>query len=222
MSAIKLVTSKLSPFGHRVEMCLIEKKISYEKVDVNLADKPDWFIQDSPLGKAPIIYGNGRPLFESIAICEYLEDSFPDIPLHSKDTYTKAWHRGWMEFSNGLISSIFSVAFAQDKQALDEKLDETRKKIKNLEKYLTAEPFFRGGHFSLIDICFATAFTPAMVIRANFGVEIFEEDSRTDKYIQKLIERESFDKVIPDDYDDVLKDFLERKNSHLLKLGGKS
>ena len=74
MSAIKLVTSKLSPFGHRVEMCLIEKKISYEKVDVDLADKPDWFIQDSPLGKAPIIYGNGRPLFESIAICEYLEE----------------------------------------------------------------------------------------------------------------------------------------------------
>jgi hypothetical protein len=61
-----------------------------------------------------------------------------------------------------------------------------------------------------------------MVIRANFGVEIFEEDSRTDKYIQKLIERESFDKVVPDDYDDVLKDFLERKNSHLLKLGEKS
>ena len=222
MSAIKLVTSKLSPFGHRVEMCLIEKKISYEKVDVNLADKPDWFIQDSPLGKAPIIYGNGRPLFESIAICEYLEDSFPDIPLHSKDTYTKAWHRGWMEFSNGLISSIFSVAFAQDQQALDEKLDETRKKIKNLEKYLTAEPFFSGGHFSLIDVCFATAFTPAMVIRANFGVEIFEEDSRTDKYIQKLIERESFDKVVPDDYDNVFEDFLARKNSHLLKLGEKS
>ena len=107
MSAIKLVTSKLSPFGHRVEMCLIEKKISYEKVDVDLANKPDWFVQDSPLGKAPIIYGNGRPLFESIAICEYLEEAFPDIQLHSKDVYTRAWHRGWMEFSNGLISSIF-------------------------------------------------------------------------------------------------------------------
>ena len=222
MSAIKLVTSKLSPFGHRVEMCLIEKKISYEKVDVDLANKPDWFIQDSPLGKAPIIYGNGRPLFESIAICEYLEEAFPDIQLHSKDVYTRAWHRGWMEFSNGLISSIFGIAFATDQKTLDEKLDEARKKIKNLEKYLTAEPFFGGGHFSLIDVCFATAFTPAMVIRANYGVEIFDEESRTDKYIQKLIERESFDKVIPDDYDDVLEDFLARKNSHLLKLVGKS
>ena len=61
-----------------------------------------------------------------------------------------------------------------------------------------------------------------MVIRANYGVEIFDDESRTDKYIQKLIERESFDKVIPDDYDDVLEDFLQRKNSHLLKLVGKS
>lgn len=222
MSAIKLVTSKLSPFGHRVEMCLIEKKISYEKVDVDLSNKPDWFIQDSPLGKAPIIYGNGRPLFESIAICEYLEETFPDNPLHSKDSYTRAWHRGWMEFCNGLISSIFGIAFALDQKALDEKLEEARNKIKNLEKYLTAEPFFSGGHFSLIDVCFATAFTPAMVIRANFGVKIFEEDSRTEKYIKKLIERESFDKVIPSDYDNILKDFLERKNSYLLKLGGNS
>ena len=222
MSDIKLVTSKLSPFGHRVEMCLIEKKISYEKVDVDLADKPDWFIQDSPLGKAPIIYGNGRPLFESIAICEYLEESFPDNPLHSKDVYTRAWHRGWMEFSNGLISSIFGIAFASDQKTLDEKIDETRKKITNLEKYLVSEPFFGGGHFSLIDVCFATAFTPAMAIRANYGVEIFDEGSRTDKYIKKLMERESFDKVIPEDYDRVLEDFLERKNSHLLKLGDKS
>jgi glutathione S-transferase len=222
MSAIKLVTSKLSPFGHRVEMCLIEKKISYEKVDVDLANKPDWFVQDSPLGKAPIIYGNGRPLFESIAICEYLEEAFPDIQLHSKDVYTKAWHRGWMEFSNGLISSIFGIAFATDQKTLDEKLDEARKKIKNLEKYLTAEPFFSGGHFSLIDVCFATAFTPAMVIRANYGIEIFDEGGRTDKYIQKLIERESFDKVVPDDYDNVFEDFLAKKNSHLLRLGEKS
>jgi glutathione S-transferase len=222
MSAIKLVTSKLSPFGHRVEMSLIEKKISYEKVDVDLADKPDWFIQDSPLGKAPIIYGNGRPLFESIAICEYLEESFLDNPLHSKDVYTRAWHRGWMEFSNGLISSIFAIAFALDQKTLDEKIDEARKKIANLEKYLISEPFFGGQQFSLVDICFATAFTPAMVIRANYGVEIFDEGSRTDKYIQKLMERESFDKVIPSDYDTVLKDFLERKNSHLLKLGDNS
>ena len=61
-----------------------------------------------------------------------------------------------------------------------------------------------------------------MVIRANYGVEIFDEGGRTDKYIQKLIERESFDKVVPDDYDNVFEDFLARKNSHLLKLGEKS
>ena len=52
MSAIKLVTSKLSPFGHRVEMCLIEKKISYDKVDVDLSNKPDWFIKDSNIYNA--------------------------------------------------------------------------------------------------------------------------------------------------------------------------
>jgi glutathione S-transferase len=31
MSKIKLITSKLSPYGHRVEMVLLEKNITYEK-----------------------------------------------------------------------------------------------------------------------------------------------------------------------------------------------
>ena len=65
---IKFVTSKFSPYGHRVEMVLIEKNIPYEKVEVDFANKPDWFVKDSPLGKVPIIYVGDKVLFESIAM----------------------------------------------------------------------------------------------------------------------------------------------------------
>ena len=78
---IKLVTSKFSPYGHRVEMVLIEKNIPYEKQEIDLANKPDWFVKDSPLGKAPLLYVGKKVLFESIAICEYLEETFLEIPL---------------------------------------------------------------------------------------------------------------------------------------------
>ena len=104
MPKIKLITSTLSPYGQRVEIVLIEKNIPYEKQEIDLANKPDFLVKDSPISKVPLLYVDDKPLFESIAICEYLEEAFTQNPLHPKDLYMKAWHRGWMEFSNGILS----------------------------------------------------------------------------------------------------------------------
>ena len=82
MSKIKLITSKLSPYGHRVEMVLLEKNIPYEKEYVDLTNKPEWFVNDSPLGKVPLLYVDDKPLFESLAICEYLDETFTNNNLH--------------------------------------------------------------------------------------------------------------------------------------------
>ena len=103
---IKLVTSKFSPYGHRVEMVLIEKNISYEKEVIDLQHRPEKFVKDSPLGKVPLLYADGKILFESIVICEYLEEIFPENPLHPKNPYDKAV-LGWnlvTEFSMKLLA----------------------------------------------------------------------------------------------------------------------
>jgi glutathione S-transferase len=116
---IKLIASKFSPYCHRVEMVLLEKNIPHEKQEITLADKPDWFAKDAPLGKVPLLYVGDKPLFESIAICEYLEDAFPENPLHSTDLVARGWHRGWMEFSNGIMSTTFGMMFAQNQEEFD-------------------------------------------------------------------------------------------------------
>jgi glutathione S-transferase len=63
---IKLVSSRFSPYVHRVEMVLIEKNIPYEKQEVDLSDRPEWFVKDAPLGKVPLLYVGDKTLFESI------------------------------------------------------------------------------------------------------------------------------------------------------------
>lgn len=218
MSKLKLVTSKLSPFGHRVEMTLIEKNIAFEKVEVDLANKPSWFVKDSPLGKAPILYCDDKVLFESIAICEYIEEISSSQPLHPQDQYLRAWNRGWIEFCNGLIASIFGIAMAQDEKNFQEKINETYQKIEVFEKHLNPNPFFNGESIALIDICFATAFVPMNHTQLVYGVELFNEDSKIFKYLQKLIELESAKKAIPSDYSQVFKNFLQRKNSYLFQI----
>ena len=133
---LKLVSSKFSPYCHRVEMVLIEKNIPYEKQEVVLSDKPDWFVKDAPLGKVPLLYVGDKPLFESLAICEYLEEAFPENPLHPKDPYAKAWHRAWMEFSSGILASTFGMMFAQNQEQFDIKKAETVSKLAILDKHL--------------------------------------------------------------------------------------
>lgn len=70
------------PLVQRTAIVLLEKGASFDRVDVNLAAKPDWFPALSPTGKVPLFKvgqadGSDVVLFESMVICEYFEESFP-------------------------------------------------------------------------------------------------------------------------------------------------
>jgi len=215
---LKLVTSKLSPYGHRVEMVLIEKNIPYEKEEISLAEKPEQFVKDAPLGKVPLLYVGDKPLFESIAICEYLEDAFPENPLHPKDPFIKAWHRGWMEVSNGILSGTFGMIFSQNQEEFDLKRNETVARIATLDKYLKFNPYFDGEKFSLVDACMASAFKPLTFIDNKFTLEIFDLHKNAATYIESAVARGSLHKSLPDDYEEVFKGLIQRKKSHLLTM----
>ncbi len=215
---IKLVTSKFSPYGHRVEMVLIEKNIPYEKQEVDLQNRPEWFVKDAPLGKVPLLYVGDKVLFESIAICEYLDETFPQNSLQSKDPIDKALHRAWMEFSSGILASSFGIMFAQNQEQFDLKKAETDVKLAILEKHLKFNPYFDGEKFSLVDVCFASAFKPLAFIDTKFTLEIFDLHKNLASYVEGVITRGSLHKALPKNYNEIFKAFLERKKSHLLTM----
>ncbi len=215
---LKLVTSKLSPYGHRVEMVLIEKNIPYEKENIVLAEKPDWFINDAPLGKVPLLYVGEKALFESIAICEYLEDAFLENPLHPQDPLQKAWHRAWMEVSTGILSGTFGMVFSQNQKEFDEKKLETVLRIAAIDKHLKFSPYFDGDKFSLVDACLASALKPLTFIDQKFTLEIFDRYKNAATYVENAVARGSLHKSLPDDYEELFKGLIQRKNSHLLTM----
>ena len=215
---IKLITSKFSPYGNRVEMALIEKNIPYEKKYIELSNKPDYFVKDAPLGKVPLLYVDDKPLFESMAICEFLEENFPQNSLHPKDAYSKNWHRAWMEFSNGLMASLFGIIFAQDQENFDIKKAEMVSKLTILDKHLKFNPYFDGEKFCLLDIFMASVFKPLTFIDNKFTLEIFDLHKNVATYVESVVTRGSLSKSLPSDYEDLFKSFLERKKSHLLTM----
>src|SRR5689334_11332704 len=55
MSKLKLISHKLCPYVQRAVIALTEKGVPFERIDVDLASKPDWFVKISPLGKTPVL-----------------------------------------------------------------------------------------------------------------------------------------------------------------------
>src|SRR4051812_13364367 len=82
--SLKLVSHKLCPYVQRAVIALMEKGVPFERVDIDLANKPDWFLAISPLGKTPVLQVGDTAVFESAVILEYLEETQPNA-LHPAD-----------------------------------------------------------------------------------------------------------------------------------------
>ena len=58
-----LISHVLCPYVQRAVIVLTEKRIPFRRVDIDLADKPEWFRAISPLGKVPLLRIDDTVLF---------------------------------------------------------------------------------------------------------------------------------------------------------------
>ena len=80
----KLYHVPLSPFCRKVRLSLAEKKIDCELAEERYWEPSPDFLRRNPAGKVPILRIDGRTLTESAAICEYLEEKYPEPALMPK------------------------------------------------------------------------------------------------------------------------------------------
>lgn len=83
-----------------MRVSLVELPFRYETVNINLRQKPDWFLQRNPLGLVPVLEHEGKVVYESLVCNEYLEDSYPDSRCSPRDPYLLARDRMVVERSN--------------------------------------------------------------------------------------------------------------------------
>jgi glutathione S-transferase len=82
---IRLYHVPLSPFCRKVRLSLAEKRLEVELVEERYWERAPDFLRRNPAGKVPILKMDGLTLCESGAICEYIEERFPDPPLLPRD-----------------------------------------------------------------------------------------------------------------------------------------
>jgi len=213
-ASLKLISHKLCPYVQRAVIALTEKGVPFERVDIDLSNKPDWFLALSPLGKTPVLLVGDVPIFESAVILEYLEETQPK-PLHPPDPLRRAEHRAWIEFGSAVLSDIAGFYAAPDQAAFNAKTSQLGQRIARLEARVAAAPWFDGENFSLVDAVFGPVFRYFDVFDeiADFG--ILADKPTLARWRKALAARPSVRAAVSADYPALLRAFIERRNSWL-------
>jgi glutathione S-transferase len=222
--AYTLISHQLCPYVQRAAIALTEKGLPFERVNVDLANKPDWFLRLSPLGKTPLLLvrddsGSEEVLFESAIIADYLDEVHPPR-LHPEDALARARHRAWVEYASALLNTIWGFYTAPDAQALSRRADELRAMFATLEGELAkhAGPLFAEAGFSLVDAAFGPVFRYFDVFETIRPFGFFEHTPRVRAWRAALAQRASVQAAVTPDYSARLRRFIAERGSELSRL----
>ncbi len=218
---LKLISHNLCPYVQRAVIALTEKEVPFERIDIDLANKPDWFLKISPLGKTPVLQVGDTAIFESAVILEYLEETQPK-PLHPKDPLKRAEHRAWIEFSSAVLGDIWGLETAPDEAAFRAKAKLIEAKFARLETRLAGSPWFDGDGFSLVDAVFAPALRYFDVFDDIGDFGILSNKPKIVAWRQQLARRPSVVNAVSEDYPDLLRAFMRKHKAWLSQLDTKA
>ncbi|KAF4507794.1 hypothetical protein G6O67_004257 [Ophiocordyceps sinensis] len=168
---LQLYGAWFCPFVQRAWITLCEKKIPHQYVDINPYNKEPEFLRMNPRGLVPTLAvpmadaaEHREPLFESLVICEYLNDAYSDEAEHGPSLlpsapYDKARARLWIDHINTRIVPAFYrlLQHTPDRTyTVDDARQQLHAHIRALTEHMDRQgPWFLGSHMSLVDISLA-------------------------------------------------------------------
>jgi glutathione S-transferase len=215
-TVVTLISHPLCPYVQRVAIVLQEKGVAFTRQTIDLADKPEWFVRISPLGKTPVLIVDEVVLFESAAICEFLEDVYRPH-LHPQAPLLRAQHRAWMEFASVLLSLIGGLYNAPDDAALLVKAGEINLRLQQLELAVAGDGYFAGAQFTLVDAVFAPLFRYFEVFVGLDDCAFFHALPKVQQWRQLLAQRASVQQAVACDYPQQLRTFLLARDTALAR-----
>ncbi len=194
-----LVSHKLCPRVQRPVIAFEEKGLLYNLEYIDLDDKPDWFLELSPLGRVPILKTDEGVLFNTSVITDYLDEITPE-PLHPEDPLERAFHRSWIEYLCNILRDEERLERAADESEARREVQVIDGKLAHVERRLGSETYFDGEDFTLVDAAAAP-----LLQRLHWLDElapelgIFENLPRVAAWRHALLERDSVqNSLVPD------------------------
>ena len=218
---LRLISHKLCPYVQRAVIVAAEKGIPFERVDIDLADKPDWFLEISPTGKVPVLEvaveeGRGVVLFESAVIAEYLDEISGERLLPS-DPLERARERAFVELASTVLGDIARLYAAPTERGFEDAASALKDRLATVGREL-AGPWFAGDRFGLVDAAFAPALRYLDLFDRYANVNLMETLPKVRGWANAALKRPSVQGAVAHDYPERLIDFVREKNSYLAGL----
>jgi glutathione S-transferase len=204
---LKLCGIRISNYHNKVRLALLEKGIEFEEDDTRAPSQDETYLEHSAMGKVPFVVVDGKTLTESQAICEYLEEVYPQRPLDPKDAWERAKVReliNYIELHVEVVSrrlhkqAFYGGTVSEESKAQVER--ELTKGLKALAKLAKFAPAIAGPELTLADVCaFVHLPIVAVVTRLVLGRDMVDEFLPQAKpYLKMLGERPAFQRVSAD------------------------
>jgi len=162
--SLKLYGVPLSNYFNMVKHALHEKGIAYEFVNMRPSQEPE-YLAKSPMGKMPFIETSQGFISETDAILDYLEETYPAVPLLPKDAFARAKVRQIMKvqelYVETPIHDLVGVIFGREVPAdvKEKSLPAARKGLAALGRLAKFQPWIAGAELTLADMFVYYSFT---------------------------------------------------------------
>ena len=197
-----------SPFAWKVWLVLEHKGIAYEakrlSFDNDEHQSPE-FRKINPRGKVPAIVDNGFALYESNAICAYLDEQYPDKPLMPKGVKERALVRRLVGEADDSLYAATSelmslVLYAKDRDLtkIAAQQQKVQDELRFWDGYLSAD--YLAGPISLAD--FAAYPYARMAVRveeraAGLGIKREDFPPKLGAWLKRIEAQPYYERTVP-------------------------
>lgn len=200
---MKLIGSLTSPFVRKVRIVAAEKFIDYELV-IDVPWNDDTHVSDyNPLGKVPVwVLDDGKTLFDSRVIVEYLDSISPAGHVLPKDTRPRIAVKRLEALADGICDAAALVfmerkrpAEQQNPEWIARQLSKVNNGLKAMSDELAMQSWCAGEVFTLADIALGCALGylsfrfPELDWRRNH--------TNLSELFDRLMQRPSFKDTVP-------------------------
>jgi len=143
---------RFCPFAERTMLVLLEKKVPFNVVNINLSKKPDWFLANT-WGTVSVVRHKGAHIMESLVNSDYIDELFPDTALHAKDPLEKAQGRLLVEKYSKMIPKYYGILKAE-RPGADKIFEEMKALWSSLDSHLgqKGKAFLSGDKVGMPDL----------------------------------------------------------------------
>ncbi|MBM3116633.1 glutathione S-transferase [Jeongeupia naejangsanensis] len=157
---MKLISSLTSPFGRKVRIVLAEKHIDYQLVEDSPHAADNQIAALNPLGKVPVlILDDGRPLYDSSVIVDYLDQISPVGKLIPAEHRQAIGVKRWEALADGITDAAILIVMESRRPAEQQSAEWVAKQQLKIERGLERvatdladRKWCTGDAFTLADV----------------------------------------------------------------------